>query len=190
MPDLRSLLTEISRLQIENKRNGAVLSSDKVTAGWLGEPGAAESEITAAEQRLGVELPPSYSDFLADSNGFSEIGPFIYRLYSAAEIDWFPVRNQDWIDAYQMDPDISPEEHLLDPMDSVRFRTSYLSSCLQISEEGDSAVVLLNPKVINHEGEWEAWFFANWNPGAHRYPSFRAYVESELESLKRLRGSA
>jgi hypothetical protein len=66
------------------------------------------------------------------------------------------------------------------PDDCVRFRTAYLSSCLQISEEGDSAVVLLNPKVINDEGEWESWFFANWNPGAERFSSFSAYVESAL----------
>jgi hypothetical protein len=58
-----------------------------------------------------------------------------------------------------------PEEHLANPDDCVHFRTAYLSSRLQISEEGDSAVVLLNPEVVNDEGEWKTWFFANWNPG-------------------------
>jgi cell wall assembly regulator SMI1 len=189
MVDLRTLLTDISREQLANSRIAETVREDKAPAGWLGEPGATEAEITAAEQRLGIRLPPSYRAFLAETNGFDHIGSFIYRLYSAAEIDWFRVRNQDWIEAYQIGDDISHEEHLANPEDSVRFRTAYLSSCLQISEEGDSAVVLLNPEVVNGEGEWEAWFFANWSPGARRYPSFSAYVDSELKTIRYLRDS-
>jgi cell wall assembly regulator SMI1 len=196
MTELTTLLRDISRVQLEDSKIAERVREGKAAAGWLGEPCANEAEILAAEQRLGVRLPPSYRAFLEETNGFDHIGYFIYRLYSAAEIDWFRVRNQDWIDAYQ-DPhneepgaeDITPEEHLANPDDSVRFRTAYLPSCLQISEEGDSAVVLLNPEVVNAEGEWETWFFANWQPGAVRYPSFLAFVESELESIKRLRAA-
>lgn len=189
MADLRTLLMEISREQLQDPRIKAETAEDKVAAGWLGEPGAAVDEISSAEQRLGMRLPPSYRAFLALSNGFNDVGPFIYRLYKAAEIEWFRVRNQDWIDAYQTGEVISPEEHLAHPEDCVRFRAAYLSACLQISEEGDSAVVLLNPEVVNGEGEWETWFFANWYPGAERFPSFTAYVESELESIRYLRDS-
>ncbi len=124
----------------------------------------------------------SYRQFLAEANGYRKLGVFIYRLFGTAEIDWFRNLNPDWIEAYQIGEDSSPEEHLRDPSDTGRFRTAYLSSCLQISEEGDSAVVLLNPEVVTQEGEWEAWFFANWLPGARRYHSFREYMESELES--------
>jgi cell wall assembly regulator SMI1 len=189
MADLRTLLMEISREQLRDPRIRAETAEDKVVAGWLGEPGATVDEISSAEQRLGMRLPPSYRAFLALSNGFNDVGPFIYRLYKAPEIEWFRVRNQDWIDAYQKGEDVSPEEHLAHPEDSVRFRAAYLSSCLQISEEGDSAVVLLNPEVVNSEGEWETWFFANWYPGAERFPSFSAYVESELKSIRYLRDS-
>jgi cell wall assembly regulator SMI1 len=184
------LLSEISRVQLADRNIVAEMPDDKVAAGWLGERAATETELISAEQRLGVRLPPSYRSFLAEANGFDHIGPFIYRLYSITEIDWFGVLNQDWIDAYQIgNDDVSPEEHLANPEDSVRFRAAYLSSCLQISEVGDSAVVLLNPEVINDEGEWETWFFANWSPGATRYPSFRLFLESELESLNSLRKS-
>jgi hypothetical protein len=31
---------------------------------------------------------------------------------------------------------------------------------------------LLNPKVIDENGEWEAWEFGNKIPGAYRYRSF------------------
>jgi len=189
MADFRTLLAEISREQLADPEIAADMPEHKAAAGWLGEPGATEDEISSAEQRLGTRLPPSYRAFLSVSNGFNEIGPFIYKLYSAAEIDWFRVRNQYWIDAYQQGDDISPEEHLANPEDCVRFRRAYLSSCLQISEEGDSAVVLLNPEVVSDEGEWETWFFANWNPGATRHSSFRAYVESELKQIKFLQAA-
>jgi cell wall assembly regulator SMI1 len=196
MADLKTLLTDISRTQLADSRIAETVSQKKTAAGWLGEQGATEAEITSAEQRLGVRLPPSYRSFLAESNGFDHIGPFIYRLYNASEIEWFRIRNQDWVDAYQnpinKEPgaeDTTPEEHLANPDDSVRFRTAYLWSCLQISEEGDSAVVLLNPEVVNAEGEWETWFFANWYPGAVRYPSFLAYVQSEIGSISSLRAA-
>lgn len=187
MVEIRNLLTEISRVQLADRTIAAEMPDRKTAASWLGEPGATEAEIVSAEKRIGVRLPPSYRAFLAVANGFDHIGPFIYRLYSATEIDWFRVRNQDWIEAYQTGDDISPEEHLADPENSVRFRSAYLSSCLQISDEGDSAVVLLNPEVVSGEGEWETWLFPNWKPGATRYTSFREYVQSEVESLKRLR---
>lgn len=191
MNDLKTLLVEVSREQLADPEFAASKSENRVQSAWLGERGASEDEIASAEQRIGVRLPPSYRAFLSISNGFDDIGPFIYRLYSTAEIDWFSERNKGWIDAYQEGleggNDISAEEHLSNPKDSVRFRRAYLSRCLQISDVGDSAVVLLNPEVVNSEGEWETWLFANWYPGAERYPSFRAYVEDELESIKRLR---
>jgi len=189
MTDFRTILIDISRMQLADSGIAARVPGHKAAANWLGEPGASEAEIASAEQRLGVQLPPSYRAFLALSNGFDNISPFIYRLYAAAEIEWFRVRNPDWIDAYQIGDDFSPEEHLANPEDCVRFRRAYLSSCLQISEEGDSAVVLLNPEVVNDEGEWETWFFANWNPGATRHPSFRTYVDSELETIKMMRAA-
>jgi cell wall assembly regulator SMI1 len=183
------LLAEISCAQLADRDLAVTMPDHKLSSGWLGENGATEEEIASAEHRLGVRLPPSYRAFLAESNGFDDIGPFIYRLYNAAEIEWFRVRDPQWVEIWQNDdyPDASREEHLADPLNCVVFRRAYLSSCLQISDVGDSAVVLLNPEVVNGEGEWETWFFSNWGPGAERYPSFRAYVESELESIKRMK---
>jgi cell wall assembly regulator SMI1 len=131
MVDIGNLLTEISRVQLADRTIAAEMPDRKTAASWLREPVATENEIVSAEQRLGIRLPPSYRAFLAEANGFDHIGPFIYKLYSTAEIDWFRIRNQDWIKAYQIGDDISPEKHLADQGNSVRFRTAYLSSCLQ-----------------------------------------------------------
>lgn len=189
---LGQFLAEISLIQLMDPRIAAEKPDHKIEEGWLGEPGATEEEIASAEQRIGMRLPPSYRAFLAETNGFDDIGPFIYRLCGAADIQWFRIREPEWVSIYQSEPeeeDVSREEHLANPDDCVRFRRAYLSSCLQISDVGDSAVVLLNPEVVNEEGEWETWFFANWNPGATRYSTFQAYVESELKSIKQLRSA-
>jgi hypothetical protein len=42
-----------------------------------------------------------------------------------------------------------------------------------------SAIYLLNPLVTGLDGEWEAWFFSNWNPAAVRYPSFQQMMQDE-----------
>ncbi len=71
--------------------------------------------------------------------------------------------------------------------DAGTLRAEYLPGCLQVSEIGDMAVLLLNPAVQTAEGEWEAWFFAGWLPGARRYRSFYELMEGELETTRRLR---
>ena len=107
-----------------------------------GEP-VAEPEVAAAEQRLGLTLPTSYRTFLSVTNGWGPLGPFIHRLFRIDEVARFAELNPDWVDAYG-----GGEE---------------LESLVQISEVGDSAVLLLNP-TVRDDGEWEAWFFATWGP--------------------------
>jgi hypothetical protein len=48
------LLTDISRIQLADRKIAAAIPDHKIDAGWLGEPGATEEEITVAERRLGV----------------------------------------------------------------------------------------------------------------------------------------
>jgi HEAT repeat protein len=68
--------------------------------------------------------------------------------------------------------------------DSVHFDVKHLAQALCISDVGDSAVLLLNPMVVWPDGEWEAWFFANWLPGATRYRSFADWMHHELAELR------
>jgi len=127
-------------------------------------PGAAETELQAAERRLGVRLPPSYRAFLLVSNGFARPSSFIPELYGAAAVEPFAKRNAQWAEAYrQLYPD--------------------LGECLQVSAVGDDAVLLLNPNIVDADGEWAAYFFANWIPGARQYASFRDWLRDEVDSL-------
>jgi len=168
-------------------------ASARIATEWMGFDGASEAEISALESQLGKRLPPSYRSFLSVSDGWRHPGPYIYDLWPVEQVAWFAERNQEWINAYvephaQL-PYLSDEEYLVygEKQDSVMFRAKYLQAALQISDEGDSAVYLLNPQVVTQEGEWEAWFFANWLPGAERYRSFHEMMYAERESLCRLK---
>jgi hypothetical protein len=124
-----------------------------LASGWLGFAGASDDEILAAEERLKVELPPSYRSFLAASNGWHIPSWFVYELWPVSKITWFSEHHQDWIDAY-VEPArgsrrLTDEEYLIygEKQSSVHFREEYLQSALQISDVGDSAVMLLNPAI-------------------------------------------
>ena len=67
--------------------------------------------------------------------------------------------------------------------DPITLRVEYLQTALQISDVGDSSIYLLNPQVVTEEGEWEAWFFANWLPGAARYRSFQELMKEEYRNF-------
>ncbi|MBA2714097.1 MAG: SMI1/KNR4 family protein [Rubrobacteraceae bacterium] len=169
-----------------------LVPSEAVEKAWIGFDGATEREIHALESRLGVRLPPSYRSFLSTSNGWRLPGPSVYDLWPTTRVAWFAETNQDWIDAYvepyAQVPPLPDEEYLVygETQDSVRFRPEYLQTALQISDRGDSAVYLLNPRVVTPEEEWEAWLFANWLPGAAKYRSFREMMQAERESFLRL----
>lgn len=192
--DWRALLARWSaELIAAGAAAGGPLPPEVVASGWLGYPGATEAQLGAAEVRLGARLPPSYRQFLAVTNGWRHTGTFIDRLWPAEEIDWFRVRHQDWIDAYTDPADDAPvplsdEAYRVygDEQSSVTFRPADLRAALEISDVGDSAILLLNPCVVAPDGEWEAWFFANWLPGASRHPSFWALMEDEYASFRRL----
>lgn len=192
-----TLLTKWSEKLIEIGSFWYPIPETTLASGWLGFEGATEQQISLAEKRLGITLPPSYRQFLKLSNGWRDINSFIYRLWSVEEIDWFSVRNQDWITAWtqpENDQDqffyemqvfyAQPEaEKFVNKAEPITLRVEHLQTAIEISEVGDSAILLLNPKVITENGEWEAWFFASWLPGAERFNSFWELMLSQYEQL-------
>ncbi|NEO97960.1 MAG: SMI1/KNR4 family protein [Symploca sp. SIO2E9] len=180
------------------------LPLEVIESNWLGYPGATEEQIAFAETRLGIALPPSYREFLTVTNGWHQTTPFIYKIWSTEEIEWFALRHQAWINTFierygdkcknslqsQFTmPSISDEEYLVygDTQDCSKFRLEYLSTALEISDRGESAIYLLNPKIIAEDGEWEACFFGDWLPGADRYRSFREMMQAEYQNFLELR---
>jgi hypothetical protein len=191
------------------ERNQETLPPEVITSGWLGYPGATEAQIVRAETRLGISLPPSYREFLKVTNGWRRTTPFIDHLWSTREIEWFQVRHQQWIDQFTRDyalrqqpdasvngavshpklPCISDQDYLVYGNDQhcLSLRLEYLQTSLEISDKGESSIYLLNPRIIREDGEWEAWLFGNWLPGADRYQSFQDMMQAEYQNFLELR---
>jgi hypothetical protein len=183
------------------------LPPDVLKSGWLGYPGATEQQIASAEARLGKTLPPSYRAFLKVTNGWRQTPLFSNTLWSVAEIEWFAVRHQAWIDAFWKKTDQRPSESSNakaptpstsdadyfvygDEQDCSKIRIEYLQTALEISQRGDGVIYLLNPQIVTPDGEWEAWFFGDWLPGADRYRSFQDMMQAEYENFLELREPA
>ena len=193
----KALLTQWSQ-DILASRYTAKLPAEVRASGWLGFPGATEDQIAQAEARLKTTLPPSYREFLKATNGWRMAGSFVGKLWSTEEIEWFTTRHQDWIDAWNVglgsDPESVPDEEYLiyNTGQTEAFRPEYLQTALEISDYGDG-IYLLNPQIVTAEGEWEAWFFADWIPGADRYRSFwdlmqaghQGFLDLEAHEAKR-----
>jgi hypothetical protein len=47
----------------------------------------------------------------------------------------------------------------------------------------DAAILLLNPKIVTDEGEWEAWYLDSKLPGAFRFRSFQELMQAQYEWL-------
>ena len=185
----RNFLDQFSQSLLDDDIIRAQQSQETLNSKWLGFPAASIQEINNVEARLRVSLPPSYRQFLQTSNGWRNSGAFIDRVWSTTEIAWFKERHQTWIDAYTgpkpIQPTISDQAYFVygEEQDPITLRVEYLPTALEISDVGDACIYLLNPKVVTEEGEWEAWFFANWLPGAARYRSFQELMEAEYRDF-------
>ena len=171
------------------------LTPEVIASGWLGSRRASEDEIAAAEARLGVTFPPSYREFLHVSNGWRMTTGFVRRMRPVSEVQWFAAEEQETVDAWLSGAGnypVSDEEYLVYGDTAVQpIRAEYLQTALAVSDYGDG-IYLLNPQAVTPEGEWEAWFFAPWIPGADRYRSFWELMAAEhehfLHALKSSRG--
>ncbi len=134
-----------------------------------------------AENRLGRQLPPSYC---------------IPKLWSTHEIEWLPTRHRESIDAWLEGEHFGTESIIAaildseyfvygEAQDTVTMRSEYLPTALDISavEIARTAMYLLNPQVIVG-GEWEAWLWAHWLPGAYRYRSFEELMLGAYQTFQ------
>jgi hypothetical protein len=193
--DWQELMQQWNQAAFADTTCAPFISRQAHTTRWLGYPGATDVEIVAAELRLDTHLPPSYRSFLRYTNGWQMLNGVIWQLWSTSTLDWHAARSQDlideWIQAgtdaaanYGREPLWAPdEEYFVYGADQTpgSMRDVYLQTALEVSDLGDSAFLLLNPRTITAEGEWEAWFFATWLPGAIRYRSFWELMQGEYQ---------
>ena len=181
----QALLTRINNSILADKETTRLMNNPET----LFYPPASMEQVDEAEKRLGVKLPFSYKKFLLVSNGFKIISSTYYNILSVENIQWLKDFDSGLIDAYLHPfptgkyPAVSDEDYFQygEKQNSTSIRPEYLKSCLAVSGWGDASLLLLNPE-IKYNGEWEAWAFANWYPGAHRFKSFWDLVNEEFKS--------
>ncbi len=212
--DWKSFLQQWSQAILESMTEEQLssLPADVIATGWLGYPGATEQQLAQVEAQLRMPLPPSYREFLKVSNGWRQTTPFIHKLWSTEGIALFASRHLKWIEAFtethegdylnfdqaqELDDfweplSVSDDEYFTygEEQDCSQVRVEYLKTAIEISDVGESAIYLLNPQVVTEEGEWEAWFFADWLPGADRYRSFQEMMVAEYQNFLELRDTS
>jgi hypothetical protein len=137
-----------------------------------GRPGADEAAIAAAEERLGLRLPPSYRGFLAASDGWHvDQTAGIHQLGGTSDIDWFQ-------DPHGMTP--LYEQNLGDtPREEDVLLAGMWQRALRLETDSDMSHALLDPGDIDQDGEWALYVHKGWSGDLpDRYPSFRAYMEA------------
>lgn len=177
---------DISEHVIKSEKLAAISENDDVTG-----EGATDEAIAATEARLGLELPPSYKEFLKYSNGL---------LWRENPLHLLPVEDIDFLrhldpDSYDflkgegmefmedLEPDFSMNcEELEDVEDRTVFPTLVIpdaDSLIQISIN-DYYTIVMNPKRT-YGKEWEVYNLT-WEPDEmYAHPSFEVFLMNELK---------
>ena len=165
---MKDTLKDISVIAIEEKVPG--LTVEHVKSTWLGNAPASDDEIKNAEERLGVELPKDYKDFLKITNGF-------FTPCDSTEPTFEKVNDIDHLK--NVDPfllEIWNEEPLID----IGIQLNRAIVVGGINDE--QYFLLISPDNTNQD--WQYWKFASWIPGGEPYGDLKAYFESVLDFMK------
>jgi len=162
------LIREISSeaLRIEDEE---VYGEDVRKSGWIGFEGAIAAEIATVEERLNINLPNDYKQFLETTNGMMP----------------FPILNPPLVGVSQ----IRYLVDVVEPYFAEIIQNSYiregddLRHAVLISNYPDEQLVWLIP-IDPEKPQWEMWFYAHWIPGVERFPSFRSYMEDALSRMQ------
>lgn len=162
-------------LQVAADGDLGEVSAAQRAAGWLGFDGADVARLAQTERRLGISLPPSYRSFLAASDGWLNLGPFMWTMRTTDDVAWLRDAGPGLHEAIRDSPE--PGESALG------------DRALLVSGAGDAQYWLLDPGDAGPDGEWAAWTWASWYPGlGDRYESFAALVDAERASFEELSG--
>jgi hypothetical protein len=167
------------------------LPENVVDSGWLGFPPASEDELSEAEHRLQVQLPPSLKSFYSVTNGWRTTGFFIFEILPVARIGWLRYLIPHLYGlAVRAEQIAGPFKEDLDNRRLTAYRLEQgtrVKRSLVLSLEGDASIWLLDPGTLNCAGEWAGGTWASWNPAMEWLAeSFAGLMEDELNSFRKL----
>ncbi|MGI5216739.1 SMI1/KNR4 family protein [Nocardia sp. CA-290969] len=155
------------------------LDPEVVRQRWLGYGPAAEADVAAVEERLGLRLPPSYRSFLLTTDGWRHAGEFVGQLRDTTNLGWLRDLEPFWESWADLVTDA--------PVDAPG---NPFSRGLLISLHTDAGILFLDPADRDENGEWAAYSVFSWAESPQRYPSFTALMESLYQGFHRLRRPA
>lgn len=161
---------------------------------------ASVQELVEVESKLGVVLPPSYREFLTQTNGLrtlseswfspvtdlkrmKEAAPCVCSFYHDCDEENRDVEGGLW--------NMPDERYFVYGREQGEWdvRMEYLPECIVVSKNfagghdvshKDEGYWLLNPAVIFETGEWEVWLQRSWDNT--RYRSFFDGLDEECNS--------
>lgn len=184
MPDL---IARWNELVLDDVAPGQTLPEPASSAHSVLRPPAAEDEIAAAEDRLGVRLPPSYREFLLVSDGaYADVwGPVLaewQRPGPTGAFGFLPVRETGWL----RDTDPAIAEIWAESSDEPGQPTQTdcaeiwpwtpMARGLRIATDHAPGTMCLVP--FDGLEEWQLWIIAKETSEAYR--SFRSMLEYQV----------
>jgi hypothetical protein len=182
---LKGYLNRLNELMLSADGLKSLISDQSRANQWCGAHPATKQEIDSAEARLGVAFPLSYRSFLGITNGWRSFGRTVDRMLRSDQVGRLEEISPETLNVIlkYRESNVSDEEYARFNTSESRavLRPKYYAKSLLIGTGIDGELLLLNPHLINSEGEWETLFFAHWLPGNTRFPSFVDFVEDTLQ---------
>ncbi|WP_406684374.1 SMI1/KNR4 family protein [Seonamhaeicola sp. MEBiC1930] len=163
---MESLLKQISEKAIELA--DFEFSQGQTENKWLGTKPCSETEIKLTEERLGIELPTDFKEFLLITNGFFAPNDFEPTFEPINKIDF--LKN---IDSYVI------EAYSIDGIENIG---KQLEKSIIVGGINQEQYFLLVPPNSTSD-KWKYWKFANWYPGEHEFDNLKSYFKSALEVI-------
>lgn len=163
---MKNLLYQISELALKPK--DIEFSKRQVDNQWLGEEATSEFGISEVENRLKVQFPGDYKEFLLISNGFAAPNDIEPTFLPIESVDYLKNIDNELIGIWTRDgiPTIGEE----------------LEKSILIGGINEEQYFLIIPPDSKNL-KWRYWKFASWIPGEEEYKSLYNYFEEVSDFL-------
>jgi cell wall assembly regulator SMI1 len=164
---MRVLLDSISDQM--TKLSGSKTFEKQIHDKWFGYNPATKNDIRKAEDRLKVNLPHDYVEFLLISNGF--------RAFNSVEPTFLSIDRIDYL--RNVDPELIKiwKQTGNDDVGEILEKSIIVAG---IGEEQSFLLIPPDPQNKN----WRYWKFAAWIPGAETYDNLKHYFSEVLDFMK------
>ncbi|GAB3437962.1 hypothetical protein GCM10027570_00670 [Streptomonospora sediminis] len=172
-------------LRTANEYVRSRITAEQWRTRWLGRDPAAEEDIAAAEQRLGVRFPPTLRGFLLTCDGWHG-GGTVDEVHACAEIGWLRDSDagQDLIEIYGfgVPDDGAADDGEWDGGEPEPVRV--FERALEVGS-GDGEHWLLDPTRAAPDGEWPAYAFLAGDGFLDEFTDFAALFRDGCDFLVR-----